>query len=59
MKKEPEEEIIDNPRHDCPALGRNTIIPRAINASYPEKILYLCPFCSYKVEVKENTYANR
>ena len=40
----------ENPLHDCPALGKNTIIPRAYNTANPEKIFYKCPFCGYMVE---------
>ena len=40
----------ENPRHDCPALGKNAIICRVFNSAYPDKIYYKCPFCSFTVE---------
>ena len=46
----PEEK--ENPRPDCPALGKNAIVCRAFNSAYPDKIYYKCPFCDYCVEKK-------
>ncbi len=38
--------------HDCPALGKNAIVPRAHNTAYPDIKYYRCPFCSYTIEAK-------
>lgn len=37
-------------RHDCPALGKNTIVPRAFNTAYPDEIFHKCPMCGYMPE---------
>lgn len=51
MQTEPQlSEVVDNPKHDCPALGKNVIVLRAFNSADPNKMFYMCPFCSYLVE---------
>lgn len=44
------EQEVENPRHDCPAFGKNAIVPRAYNTAEPEKTYFRCPMCSYTVE---------
>lgn len=37
-----------NPKHNCPVLGPNVMLPRAFNTAEPNKMYYKCPFCSYE-----------
>ncbi len=36
------------PVHDCPAWGKDTLLPRAFNTAYPDKMFYKCPMCGHE-----------
>ena len=38
------------PKHDCPAFGKNVIVPRAFNTAEPEKVYFKCPMCGYTIQ---------
>lgn len=37
-----------NPKHNCPVLGPNVMLPRAFNTAEPNKMYYKCPFCGFE-----------